>query len=252
MEIMEAHDEKKHIINIRLMKIIKIYELFDPELIKLYGRNVYRTVNYVFISINVVAAIACGWSVYCCLNDYYNAIMYAMIFIVLAYNSFKSYYVIRNSKAIWDCIDFTSVEFLSCGHCRNDIPRAGRTRCINFTNFFSLLWATTCIFWMISPLLINDPYRDVQDASAEYHLNVFNFLFPLVSTEWYNENFILFYAVECVVMAYNSYVLVMVDIIIVSFCMTISIQLKTVGCAFETLGHCDRQTFRNGSKGITL
>jgi len=233
---MEIHDENKCLINIRLMKFTKIYELFDPKHTELYGHNVYRTVNYVFTLVNVIVSIACCWSVYCCLNDYYNAIMYVMMSFVFAYNSFKTYYLIRNSEAIWECIDFTSGEFLSRGtHYRQDVLRAGRIRCVKFTNSFAALWGVACVFWMISPLLINDFNRDAQNT-ADYRLNVFNFLYP-VSKEFYNDNFMLFYAMECTLMTYNSYALIMFDVVIVSFFTTVGIQLETIGFAFESLGH---------------
>jgi len=217
---------------------------------ELYGHNVYRTLNYVLLAFNVMAILVCGWSVYCCLDDYYDAIMYLLMFIVLVYNTLRTYYLIRNSDAIWNCMDFASVEFLTYGrHGQEGVLRAGRARCANLTNFFATLWAVACVYWMIPPLLNMDFDRDPRVTAAKYRLNVFNFLYP-VSQQFYNDNFTLFYVAECIVMAYNTYVLILYDVVIVSFCITTSVQLETVSGAFKSLGYDSRPPFYN-TQGTT-
>lgn len=234
----ETYEEKKCILNIRLLKIAKMFEIFDPKSIKIRGYNVYQIINFVFIFINSMATVGSGWSVYCCLEDYYNAVQYLLISVVYIYNSYKTYYLIRYSDAIWSCIDLTSIDFLSYGRYQTDILRMGRAGCIRFTNFLAVLWVGACFSWMISPLLIknyllgDEQYKD----GTINHLNVFNILFP-VSIEFYNNNFILFYVMECIVMAYNSYILILFDIVIFPFFMTIYIQLKTISMAYKTIGY---------------
>jgi hypothetical protein len=102
-----------------------------------------------------------------------------------------------------------------------------------------MLWGGLCGFWIISPLLINDYLlggdKQYEDG-ALYHSNVFNILFP-VSIEFYNNNFIQFYVMECTLMLYNLYALILFDIFIVPLFMTIFIQLKTINMAYKSIGY---------------
>jgi len=245
-------DTKKtsYITNIQLMKLIGLYQLLDPNSTTKFGYNIYKLGGYISVLFLILNIIMCSMSIYHSRYDFSMVVRYIMIMFAQIFTMVKMWFVICKSDVLWKFISFTSTDFLSySGHQKNILMKA-RTKSIKISNMFTMFWISFVAILVLPPIIINDNYLNIKSKDGthnQYRYSVLNLLFS-VSTQFYNDNFNIFYLFEAICLTIHAYSMIIFDCMIISFCITISHQLKMIASSYNSLGYNHTNNNKNISK----
>ncbi|XP_025205093.1 uncharacterized protein LOC112601603 [Melanaphis sacchari] len=93
--------------------------------------------------------------------------------------------------------------------------------------------------WIFSPIITKDNYLYIKSKNStyiQYRYNILNLIFP-VSTQFYNDNFNVFYLIEVITLSVYGYSMIIFDFLFISYCITIAFQLKTIASSYSSLGY---------------
>lgn len=122
---MPVESEQIYIINIQLLKSTGLYHLMDPNVLKLFGYNVFKLGSSLLLLCVSLAILMCCISIYYSQNDFNEIIKFIAIIIPTSHALINLCFVIRNSDVLWEFISFTSIHFLSySGHQKNVLTNA--------------------------------------------------------------------------------------------------------------------------------
>lgn len=230
---------KTYIINLQLMKIIGLYQLLNPNATTLFGYNIYKLGGFISILYLTLNIIMCNISIYYSQYDFTAVVRYIMFIYATFFVIIKISFLIIKSDILWNFISFTSINFLSySGHQKYFLMNA-RIISLIISNVFAILWAAFIALWIFSPIVIKDSYLNIKSKNStymQYRYNMLNLLFP-VSTQFYNDNFTVFYLFETIILTIYGYSMIVFDCLIISFCLTIVFQLRTIASSYSTLGY---------------
>lgn len=240
-----------YIINIQLMKIIGFYQLLDPNATAIYGCKICKLGGYISVLFLILDILMCNISIYHSRYDFAVVVRYIMIMFAQIFTMIKILFVITKSDVIWKLISFTSIDFLSYSGHQKCILMNARTKSIRISNIFTMFWIVFVALLVVPPIIINDNnYLNIKSKDStlnQYRYNVLNLLFS-VSTQFYNDNFNVFYLFETMSLTLHGYSMVIFDCMLISFCITISFQLKMIASSYKTLGYNDTNTDQIKSK----
>lgn len=227
--------EDEVLINLRIFKRYRFYQLFDPNSKKIFNYNAYRIYNILFIVIVMLCHIFSATGLYTKMNtiDDINVLLILFNYFNNILSLLKIIVFLNKSDQIWDFIDLTRLDFLTSARCRNyeQILYKRKDKLIKVTNLFFILSVIVFFIWMLFPLVTkNNP--------DERRQNVFNMLYP-VSTSNFIRYFYLFYAIEVIMGIFILYYTTLIDMFIVTFCWATIIQYDVLGRAFESIGYED-------------
>lgn len=228
------------------MKATGVYQLFDPNTHKLFGCNVFKLGGVIEIIYLALVIVACFTSVYYYLYDFVLVVKYIVFTIAALFAFVKLYFIIRNADALWEFVSFTSIHFLSFGNRRESVLVRARSISITISNVYTISWIFVLAVYVFPPIIavgdnrIRIKTNDV--AHDEYRYNVLNLILFPVTVEFYNDNFTLFYLIETTALIFYCHSMLIYDCLIISMCITIKHQLKTIALSYSELGHNDVNT----------
>ncbi|XP_060834790.1 uncharacterized protein LOC132917852 [Rhopalosiphum padi] len=242
--------ENEHsLINLQFMKITGSYQLLIPSQdIKLFNINIYKIAFILQILLLTAAAIMGCFSIYSCRNDVNQIIHYIIVIFAIYFASFKYYFIIKNSKTIWDCMHMMSINFLSYNNHTKEIFKIARTRSSSLILISLSLWSSIVLYWSLSAILIHNSYLKIkyENGVYKYRSNALGLVFPVTDT-FYNKYYLVFYTFEVVCLIFWGQMMWVFDILIISICISIEYQLKTIADSYSLLGLKDNLTRNNKS-----
>lgn len=244
MKWQDGYDEKKTILNVRLSKIIGLYQILDPEDLSVRGYNVYRAMAAVMLVFEAVVLVLSVTGVYYWMGSQSYSVTQLGNSTNILCTLYKMWILIRQPERIRDCLRVAGEDFMASGGCGTAGFRRARAKALFVTSCYVTMGFMILFLYSVTPYVYSNNYLMLKGPDGErqaYHLSVFNLYFP-VSTAAYNRYFTVFHAIEIMfglVWVIYSHVF---DLFAITMCFSISNQLKTIGIAFATLG---RKTIEN-------
>lgn len=243
MSSLETHEVA---INLALFKIFHLYNVFDPNLKKYaFNKNAYQLGIYGFSAIVLCINLYGLWGFMSSieydvgdLNFFQTLITHLSCFIF----SLQIITYTYHADTIWDILcHITRVNFLTSKQCTKyiDILYGYREISRKITNFIFVTLTTTIFVWLIFPLF-SFIARLGDDAAGRYE-NIFNLRFP-VSIRAYNDFYLVFYIFEGIALFFLGYIMLIVDVLIISISYGIIAQYEVLALAFENVGHEEEHT----------
>lgn len=220
--------EDNFMISIRLLKIIGLYQTSKSHDFKVFKSiSVFQFVWLCICEFEIVINMC--YSFY----DVNNMTHYLILFFGNLLVILKMYCIINNAEKIWNCIKSTSINYLFYNYHDRQILYEGRKRAESFGIVIMIIWLTVLLSWLMSPFIAQGAYVDIviKNETKHYRYNVQNL--PLPATEqFYNDKFLYFYIVEMIFAIVWSYCTWLFDFFILSMCITITYQLKTIADSY--------------------
>lgn len=183
-------------------------------------------------------------SIYYSRHEINEIIKYVSILVATLFALIKICLIVRNSDALWEFVNFTSITFLSfSGHQRNILIKAHEIS-LMISNLFTVSWFVIAVVWIVSPLIVKDNYINVKFKNGtyeNYRYNMLNLIFP-VTAKFYNNNFYVFYLIETIVIFLYCYITNIYDFLVITMCINISYQLRTIKTSFNKIGNNHNST----------
>jgi len=234
MELQDGHS----IINLKFMKITGFYQLIRPsDSLKLFNINIYMIAFIVQILMLFVVTIMGSFSIYFCIHDSNQVFNYSIIIFATNFAIFKYYFIIKNAKTIWNFMHMTSTDFLSYKNHTNEIYKIGRTRSSTMIVISFGFWSSIVLYWSLSAILNNNSYLKIEseDGIFNYRSNAVGLIYPVTDT-FYNKYFHAFFIIETVFLIFWGQMMWVFDILMISVCICIEYQLKTIADSYSSLG----------------
>jgi len=242
--IMENFNREKTSCNIRLLKIMGLYQILDPKSDKLFGYNIYH------IAVILAISYVCPFSVMLFVDGIYfwnyykvESIIHLSIAGYILFLCYKMMKIIRHSDKLWECLSITRFDLLSCSDQYNKPMEVCRKRSILYMYTHAVFSYFPVFCWVICPLIFNNIFytiSDIKGSTNNYHMNVIN-VYVFISDETYNEFFGVFYVIEIIFTILTVMFLNIFNIHFITMCMAISGQLQTICSAFESVGYDEFQ-----------
>jgi len=245
--MMDILEDKNHVFNIRLAKIIGLYQILDPGAIKCRGKNIYHiaVVSIVLYSCAVSMMLnVCGlyyWKVNMPISvDYFWK---AEIIVFLLY---KTWIIVHRSDDTWNCLSVTRYGFTSFGHRNNRhnnniiiILDCWRERSVRLTTGLAVAYLSALAVFFGSTLACSGELITIKNhdgTSSQYHQNVLNF-YLIVSDDAYNAHYNTFYMVETFSVASLAILFLIFDVLLITLCLAMYGQMQMICVAFQSVGH---------------
>jgi len=243
---MNPNDDKNYIINLKLMKITGFYQLINPHTSKYFGFNFYKVGAALEVMFGIISMLLLCSSSYYYLDNTNELMSHFMLIVAIFFSTFKISWVSKKSEMIWNNLDMTSINFLSYTGHKQEILQTARAKSISTTIIFVILWSSVTVAWSISPFFIKDVYLNVKfnDEIRRFRYNSLNYVYP-ITEESYNENFLYFYVVEMLQVIFWGHGTVAYDTFVISICISIAFQLKTIAVSYTSLNDIKGKFYSN-------
>jgi len=168
-----------------------------------------------------------------------DSILYFGIASYILFTIYKAMTLIYYSDKLWKLLSITRFDLTSYGK-RHDYPMGiYRKRSIMYTYTLTIttILAFTC--YIISPLAFKEVLISVTNfkgSTNNYRLNALNF-YTFVPAETYNSSFGVFYTLESVYSVLVILTINIIDMFIITICVALSGQLRTISTAFASIGY---------------
>ncbi|CAI6373144.1 unnamed protein product [Macrosiphum euphorbiae] len=245
---MDLRNESNHVFNIKLAKIIGLYQMLDPGTVKCRGRNIYHIVTscallyMCLISMILILSILYYWNVNIPISmDYFWKVVTSFYII------YKTWIIIHYSDDVWNCLSITRYDFTTLSNRSRHILDRWRERLAWLTTIYAIMYITSVVSYMIFTLAFSEgttPVKNPDGSIGYYRQNAIN-LYLIVSDETYNAHYYVFYFIETLVVAIVVLYFLIFDILLVTLCFGICCQMEIVCSAFESVGHnslCDQHS----------
>lgn len=247
---MVPEDDRKRMINERLIKFTGLYQLLCPSNPKLYGLNAFGWLAVAELVCLFAAMYAMITSIFYTYNDVNKIAQYVLLIVACTLTIFKLYRVMRHSDAIWTCLQGTRTDCLLYGRHRIRILNAGRAKSRSLSLVVSAVWMVDLIVWMLSPFFLWGRFTEIRfqggGTPSRYRMNVLDFVFP-VSGDSYDKYFASSYLAESVSMSVWAHATLTFDVLVISLCTAFTYQLKTLADSFAELGDARESSTRSKS-----
>jgi len=236
---MDIRNETNHVFNIKLAKLIGLYQMLHPETVKFRGRNIYHIVmSCILLYACLISMILILSGVYYC-TDIPVSIDYFFKSVTVVYIIYKSSIIIHNSNDIWNCLSITRYDFTSLTHRNRYILDRWRKRLSWLTNIYATIYLMTLVICSVITLAFSEGKSTVKNRDGSvgyYRQNALNF-YLIVSDDTYNEHYYMFYFIEASIVACMDIYFLIFDIILVTLCFGMCCQMEIICSAFESVGH---------------
>ncbi|VVC28587.1 Olfactory receptor, insect [Cinara cedri] len=230
----------KYLYSLSLVKLIGLYQILDPETVRIYGYNAYHVgivLSCLFIS---AICVPSPLGLYHWSNDLNAFVFYFGCVGNFMLTVFKMINIVYYSEDIRKCIEIARFGFMSSyQHYNMEIFKKWQKWLTSVTFVYVLIVPPLIVVWLISPWVLNKTMvkiKNVEGSYSEYRMNIYN-MYLMVTPQTYNEYYILLYAIEAVLQVAFIYFQIVFDIILVIICSALSCQLETICDAVQTLGH---------------
>lgn len=243
---MNIQNENNYVFNIKLAKLIGLYQALDPGTAKCWRKNVYHIVMASIMLYMCVGSIILNLSGF----YYWTANMpisidYIWKAVTSFYLIYKLWIVVHHSNDIWNCLLITRYGFTSFSNWnRHIILDRWRERSVWLTTVYTITYYSSLSFYLASTLVFRKdilPVKNHDGSVGFYRQNVVNFYF-IVSDETYNAHYYAFYFFEALYLILMVLIFLIFDILLVTLCFAICCQMQMICSAFESAGHkslCD-------------
>lgn len=238
-------------INLELLIRYRFYQMFNPNSTKIKNWNVYQLACIIFSAIAQAVIIYATFGFFVETDDNLTDIECIVIIGV----HFENYILLMkisifvyNANTIWDLFHVTRLNFLTSKLCCKHMKLLYKSRdnSIKITNAYSVFTFGVMTQWLLFPIMINTFM--VPENTNHRLQNIFNFRFP-VTLHNYNQYYVIFCLMEMIVAMFFLYILLMVDVFLISFCWVINAQHEVLTLAFKQIGLENEQ---NQGKDIIL
>jgi len=236
MAILNEHTAALHL---KILKQCGFYQIFDSNSKKIFGWNIYRLS---FVSLTIITQCLIGFGNCGFFFKLKDAISYIDLFLIIFSGSFnylilyKVIILILNRNNILDLLDVTCLKFLKSKQCYNNIEilYKHRNRTLQLTQLYFNFCILVIIQWVLCPIIINSFIVDKNDNRRLE--NVINRRYP-ITVNTYNQYYVLFYIIETIIAIKSLYLILMIDILLLSIGWAITVQYEVLAVAFKNLGH---------------
>lgn len=237
---MDFRSEKNHIFNIKLAKIIALYQILDPETVKYRGRNIYHIVLVCFLLYTCLLSVIMVLSgLYYWTNNIPISMDYFFKIEFASYVMYKIWFVIRHSNDIWNYLSITRYDFTSFGNRHRHVPDHWQERLARMTNLYAILYFTTAVCYLTVTLAFSEdksPIKNYDGSIGYYKQNVLN-LYLIVSDKTYNAHYCTFYIAEVLIFSFIALFFFSFDFLLITLCFGMCCQMQIISYAFKSVGH---------------
>jgi len=233
-------------INMRLIKKTGLYQLLDSLSPQVFGHNVFKCMSIIQISILFLTAVIFTLNLYYFLVDI-NAVMMNLTLLTSDVLSIlKLYYILQNSETIWNCIQLTSIDDLSYKYHDRRILEEGRWKSKSYSILMMFMWLNLVLFWAMAPLCVTNYFLNAKHKNEiyRYRFNILNLTFP-ATDQFYNDNFMIYYSIEFIVMTLWGHCTMNFDVLMLSMNITFKYQLRTIANSFSTFNFTRYNDFKS-------
>jgi len=245
---MEKIEVERVAINLSILKQCRFYHMIYPNSLQFFNQNVYRLFCLLFIAFNLCVLLLGHVGMLINKNNSFNDIdllqlIFSYIFCYLSVIKISVF--LHKANTVWELFDMARLDFLTSKSCRKNINTlyVCRDWIIKASSYFVFAILVLGIQWMFMPLVINA----FDDTVNRRNQNVINIHYP-VSNHTYNRYFVIFYVSELIVGLLSTYVLITIDILIMSFCWVIIILYQILTKSFTDVGYANKP--QSGKKKI--
>ncbi|XP_025195448.1 odorant receptor 4-like [Melanaphis sacchari] len=236
---MDSKQEKQYIFNMKLARIMGLYQILTPNSTKIFNYNIYHVVIVFFGSFMFIISMLFPIGLLYLRNDIIAFMYYMGCINNFLLSSYKMGNILYYSKDIWKCIDVTSFYFVSYKHYDRNLFENCQKRSIRITYIYIVIALFAFFCWIFSPCVMNKSIitiRNIDGSYSNYRMNIFN-IYLLASHETYNMNFYIFYIIEIIVSVCYVYFTIVFDVLMLLICFAISYQLETISNSIKLLGY---------------
>ncbi|KAL5239913.1 hypothetical protein ACI65C_007323 [Semiaphis heraclei] len=247
--MMNNRNEEHDVINIKVAKLIGLYQMLDPGTIKYQGRNVAQIIMASVLLILTALSVMFGMGI---LNYWTTNLPLSIDYIWKLINTtlliYKMRFIIHCSDDLWDDLSITRYDFTSYDNPnKHNILDHWRDRTVLYTTIYFMVYMISAVFFIILSLTFNEDKLPVtnQDGSIGYYRqNVLNF-YLLASDETYNSHYCMFFVIEGAVAFLLTLLFIIFDVLLFTLCFGVCCQMAVLSYAFESLGFklpCDHNS----------
>ncbi|KAF0766000.1 odorant receptor 46a-like, partial [Aphis craccivora] len=223
---MDSKHEKQYIFNMKLAKIMGLYQILTPDSISIFGYNIYHIVIVFFGAFMFVISMLFPIGLLYLRNDMIALMYYMGCISNFILSSYKMGNILYYSKDIWRCIDVTNFYFISYKHYDRNLFKNWQTRSIRITYIYIVIALFAFFCWIFSPCVMNKSIITIRNIDGSY-----------TSHETYNMHFYIFYIIEIIVSVCYVYFTIIFDVLMLLICFAISYQLETISSTIKSLGY---------------
>lgn len=236
---MEYPIDEDHVFNFKLCNSFGLYQILNPNTVKLYNHNAYHVIVVVicvYMFSSMIPSIICIRNF---MNDtieftYYIGLIEQILFVI-----YKMLNIVYYSNDIWKFIANTRFETMSSGLYDINIFKHWQKHSVNIAITYVIMFGLIVVIWTLNPFIFNTSKVSLKNADNSYNyyrLNIYNIYLP-VSDELYNKYFIVFFIIDLTVAILFSICAFIYDIYMVMACYTLICQLEIINDGLRTLGH---------------
>ncbi|XP_016662181.1 uncharacterized protein LOC107884487 [Acyrthosiphon pisum] len=237
---MDIRNETNHVFNIKLAKLIGLYQMLDPGAAKCRGRNIYHigmACVLLYMCLVLMILVISGlyyWTVNVPISMDYFWKSESTLYVI-----YKMWFVVHHSDDIWNCLSITRYDFTSFSNRNRHVLDRWRERVSWSTTIYAIIYFTTCVSYLAITLAFSEvksPVKNHDGSIGYYRQNAMN-LYLIVSDDTYNAHFYTFYFVEALFGNLIGLFFFIFDFLLVTLCFSMCCQMQIVCSAFESVGH---------------
>lgn len=246
----DTENENKCILNLKLSKLVGLYQILDPNTGKMFGYNVYRVIVVLFSLTLFGVATFFPMSLYYLKNDVMAFTFNLGCSQNLAFCSYKMILILYHTGDIWECIEVTGLEFIAYEKYDRNVFNDWRGISWRITRVYIVFCVLVTVVFILDPLVFNTAMvtiKNIDGSFSNYRNNVLNTYMSLITDETYNNRyFYVFFATDTITVISFVYCSMVFDIIMLVICCALSCHLETISNAIGSLGH-ERSIISNTS-----
>ncbi|XP_022160652.1 uncharacterized protein LOC111026810 [Myzus persicae] len=244
--MMDIQNEKNQVLNIKLTKLIGLYQILDPGTLKCRGRNVYHIVlAFIVVYMFLISMMFNISGAYYWTDNKLMSVDYFWKAENTLFLIYKMCIIVYHSDDIWDvCMSITRYDFTSFSHRDRHILDRWRERSVWLTTMFTIMYSSTTVFYLGISLAFRNytlPVKNHDGSIGFYCQNVMNFYF-IASDETYNTHYFTFYFAEALFVSLSFMSYVVISTLLITLCFAMCCQMQMIYNAFESVGQkliCD-------------
>lgn len=227
----------------RLLKIIGMYQITNPNSSKTNGINIYKLININLIVLTTTITLIGIFGICYEMEDTGSIDTQQLFYFVCnSVGNLKVTMIIYNSDRIRKLFDIKRDLLLSSKHSVENFYENHKrvVRFVRISYLYILLFITVALSWALIPILLNN---DSQNNDLIRKTNILNLIYP-ITTETYNKLYWYFYTMELITLLYTTYGLLLYDIFIILILPIIFSHYDIILSAFQNLKSRDDE--KNG------
>ncbi|VVC28588.1 Olfactory receptor, insect [Cinara cedri] len=237
---MDTSRNMKYLYSLSLVKLIGLYQILDPKNFRIYGFNAYHVgtvLSCVYIS---AICVPSPLGLYHWSNDLNAFVFYFGLVGNFVLTVFKMINIVYYSEDIRKCVEIARFGFISSyQHYNMKIFKKWQKWLTRVSFVYVMTVSSLIVVWLISPWVLNKTMvkiKNVDGSYSEYRMNIYN-MYLMVTPQMYNEHYMLFYAIEAILLVSFIYFQIVFDIILIIICSALTCQLEIICDAVQTLGY---------------